>query len=101
MPGWRPWPLCGSHCVDLGRNFRGVRAGRTEIIPFEPAPADTGEGKSIGAQRASLGRRHPLLFIVRFVANSSVAMVCYVNNSPQETADAQTLTQLLTSLALA
>ena len=28
-------------------------------------------------------------------------MVCYVNNSPQETADTQTLTQLLTTLALA
>ncbi|ALW84799.1 hypothetical protein AUC43_06695 [Hymenobacter sedentarius] len=28
-------------------------------------------------------------------------MVCYVNNSPQETANTQTLTQLLASLALA
>ena len=28
-------------------------------------------------------------------------MVCYVNNSPQETTDAQTLTQLLADLALA
>ncbi|WP_201977272.1 sulfur carrier protein ThiS [Hymenobacter rubidus] len=28
-------------------------------------------------------------------------MVCYVNNSPQETSDAQTLTQLLADLALA
>ncbi|HEX8659313.1 MAG TPA: sulfur carrier protein ThiS [Hymenobacter sp.] len=28
-------------------------------------------------------------------------MVCYVNNSPQETVDASTLTQLLTQLALA
>ncbi|UOQ98573.1 sulfur carrier protein ThiS [Hymenobacter sp. 5317J-9] len=28
-------------------------------------------------------------------------MVCYVNNSPQETAEAQTLTQLLAGLALA
>lgn len=28
-------------------------------------------------------------------------MVCYVNNSPQETADAQPLAQLLTDLALA
>ncbi|MBF9141425.1 sulfur carrier protein ThiS [Hymenobacter properus] len=28
-------------------------------------------------------------------------MVCYVNNSPQETSDSQTLTQLLAGLALA
>ncbi|MDO7845286.1 sulfur carrier protein ThiS [Hymenobacter sp. M29] len=28
-------------------------------------------------------------------------MICYVNNSPQETPDSQTLTQLLAGLALA
>jgi sulfur carrier protein len=28
-------------------------------------------------------------------------MVCYINNSPQETAESQTLTQLLAGLALA